>query len=382
MSQRTLIYIANARIPTEKANGLQIMKTCEAFAAAGLRVRLVVPKRRNTITQDPFAYYGVRPTFEIVRIPLIDFIAFGKLGYWLNQLQFSLMLRLRSYCYILERDAVYFGRDVVSLAWIAKTSRRCIYELHDYTETLRTYLRKHVHRFAGFVTTNQWKKDRIKEDVGVADRLVHVAPNGVDLTDFERPIDREAIRHELGCQEGEYLVLYVGRFYAWKGVQTLLRAAGQLPPMYRVVCIGGTKEEAKVLALDASLDLVTFVPNVPHAKVADYQRSADILVLPNSAQTEESRFSTSPIKTFEYMASGRPIVASDLPSIRELLSEEHATLIPPDQPALLAEAIQRQIQDEVTARARGERAQVLARSYTWDQRVRGILDWMNRLECS
>ena len=52
-----LYYIANARIPTEKAHGVQIMKMCEAFVDAGHEVKLIVPKRKNPIQEDPFAYY-------------------------------------------------------------------------------------------------------------------------------------------------------------------------------------------------------------------------------------------------------------------------------------------------------------------------------------
>ena len=62
-----IAYVANARIPTEKAHGLQIMEMCRAFARNGHEVTLVVPKRRNVIKEDPFLYYDIEPCFEILR---------------------------------------------------------------------------------------------------------------------------------------------------------------------------------------------------------------------------------------------------------------------------------------------------------------------------
>ncbi|MCH7883412.1 hypothetical protein IIA95_03290, partial [Patescibacteria group bacterium] len=76
-----LIYIANARIPTEKAHGIQIMKTCEAFADNGAEIELVVPWRFNPIKNDPFEYYDVKRVFKIVKIPSLDLTAFGKIGF-------------------------------------------------------------------------------------------------------------------------------------------------------------------------------------------------------------------------------------------------------------------------------------------------------------
>ncbi len=57
MSENKLIYIANARIPTEKAHGLQTMTMCEAFALKGFNLQLILPRRFNSIKEDPFKYY-------------------------------------------------------------------------------------------------------------------------------------------------------------------------------------------------------------------------------------------------------------------------------------------------------------------------------------
>ncbi len=84
-----LTYIANIRLPTEKAHGIQIMKMCEAFASEGLEVELFVSNRKTSILDDSYSYYGVKKNFNIRRIFRLDLIGFGKLGFLLQSVSFT-----------------------------------------------------------------------------------------------------------------------------------------------------------------------------------------------------------------------------------------------------------------------------------------------------
>jgi len=102
-----------------------------------------------------------------------------------------------------------------------------------------------------------------------------------------------------------------------------------------------------------------------------------VLVLPNSAQEPISREYTSPLKLFEYMAAGRPIVASDLPSLREVLSHSHnAWLVPPDDPAALAGALCTVRDDPALGSRLAAQASADIAAYTWDGRARRLAAWM------
>src|SRR4051812_2073820 len=93
-----LLYLAAVRLPTEKAHGLQIMKTCEALAESGIEVELVLPTRRNTFPEDPFTYYRVKPVFKLTQVMVPDLINFGQMGFALSLLIFSERSRwLRSF---------------------------------------------------------------------------------------------------------------------------------------------------------------------------------------------------------------------------------------------------------------------------------------------
>src|SRR4051812_2503231 len=75
-----ILYLANIRLPTEKAHGLQIMHMCEAFACIGADLTLLVPRRHNTaemaIIRDIYAYYGVNRNFAVQRLSCLDIFRF------------------------------------------------------------------------------------------------------------------------------------------------------------------------------------------------------------------------------------------------------------------------------------------------------------------
>src|SRR3989338_6533517 len=77
-----LSYIADIRLPTEKAHGAQIMKTCEAFSLNGIDTELIVPWRFNHIKENPFTYYNIRGNFKITKIPSLDLVRLCRLGFF------------------------------------------------------------------------------------------------------------------------------------------------------------------------------------------------------------------------------------------------------------------------------------------------------------
>ena len=116
----------------------------------------------------------------------------------------------------------------------------------------------------------------------------------------------------------------------------------------------------------------------PPAEARRYLAAADVAIIPFSGATIIAREHTSPLKMFEYMAAGVPIVASDLPSLREVLRHEHnALLVPPDDNAALAAAIERLLSDhELAARLAGTARNEVA-DCTWNRRAAGIVGFLD-----
>ena len=122
---------------------------------------------------------------------------------------------------------------------------------------------------------------------------------------------------------------------------------------------------------DSVSDSVIFKTAVARTELPFYQQSCDILLMP-FPDTEHYRFYMSPLKMFEYMASSRPIVATDLPSIREVLNEKNSVLIKSDNPNELAVAIKELVDNPVFGAALAKQARKDVENYTWEKRAEKI----------
>ena len=371
-----ILYISNARIPTEKAHGIHIMKMCEAFASAA-EFELVIPPRFNKIKEDPFKYYGIKRNFKIKKIPCIDLIPWDKyfkyfgLGYlplWLESFTFSLSV----FFYLLFKKAdIIYARDK-SLLFISSFWRNFIFEAHTFPKNYFLYA-IFLKRLKGLVVITHKLKGLFAERGMEPDKIL-VAPDGVDLKQFDIKDVKEECRKKLNLPFDKKIVLYSGHLYAWKGAQILAEASKYLRNDVEIYFVGGTAEDIQKfkIQIDGYPISIKIVGHRPHSEIPFWLKAADVLVLPNSGKEEISKHWTSPLKMFEYMASGGPIVASDLPSIREILNEENAILVEPDNPSALAQGIKDVLNNHSLSDKISRKAFLDVQQYTWKKRVEKI----------
>jgi len=369
-----ILYLSNARIPTEKAHGVQIMKMCQALAGLGNKVTLVLPRRHNYTKKTPFEYYGIEESFKIKKFFCLDLIVLdkylGNLGLWVENISFI----LSAFPYIIfnKADVIYIRDKLLLLCSLFK--KNLIFETHTLPRNYFLY-KLFFKRLRGVVAITQGLKDFFVKRGMPPDKIL-VAPDGVDLQEFNLVGSKEDYRRKLALHLDKKIVLYAGHFYGWKGATALLEVARnfQLPiTNCQFVFVGGTKEDiAEFKEWAEKLTNVLVVGHRPHAEIPLWLKAADVLVLPNSGQEDISKYWTSPMKMFEYMASERPIIASDLPSIREILNKENAVLVEPDSPGALAQGIKEvlqnsQLSDRISARAFED-----VKEYTWRKRAEKI----------
>jgi len=181
---------------------------------------------------------------------------------------------------------------------------------------------------------------------GVPSEKIVVNPNGVDVEEFHPGIGGDTIRRELGVADDETLAGFVGTFGPWHGVLTLAEAISMLPEACGVrflfVGDGMYRDEVERIIMEAGLrQQVIFVGQVEHQRVPALLDACDLLLSPHAPMTDGSEFFGSPTKLFEYMSTGKAIVASRLGQIGEVLVDnETALLVEPGSARELADAIQ------------------------------------------
>jgi glycosyltransferase involved in cell wall biosynthesis len=363
-----ICYIVNARIPSAKAHGVQIMKMCEAFASEGHEVTLVAPNRPVSIKDDPFEYYGVKQNFKIQKLWTIDTVPYGRVGFWAHQILFSFV----SSFYIMKKDFdIAYSRDELPLLMLALTPKKLVLESHMGRYNFIT-ARILGMRTKLVVITAGLKGYYLAR--GVKPGKVLVAHDAVDLEEFTVNIDKQVAREGMGLPSDGKVVMYIGALKKWKGHLTLLEASELLPPAVQVVIIGGSDKEISVLK-----DLyprVTFLGIRPYKELPVNQRAGDVLVIPNLETDDPFELYTSPLKVFAHMASNVPIVASDVPPLREILSEKNAVIFRPGDARDLADKIEWTLINLLLVRARANRAYRDVEEYTWQKRAQSIIEHM------
>ena len=419
-----ILYLADIRFPLERANGIQSMETCHALAARGHSVTLVVRPDTHTPARDPFAFYGLPPIawLQIEVAPVTGPASARRVGY----VTYAIGRAMGP-----ARQDVIFTRDLglASLLLRMPMSLRApvVYEAHGIAADVAAALpglltgapvaspakldrlaRREAHVWNGadgYVTITAALARELTQRFGNRPMLA-VVPDGARATeatessatdctdhtgqglatdrtdhtgrglatDCTDHTDQRSATDSTDHTDHPFTIGYAGHLYPWKGVDLVIDAVAALKDT-RGLIVGGHEKEPDLARVKARAEQlhcaarVTFTGLLPPADVAARLRQADVLTLPNPASAISSTF-TSPLKLFEYMASGRPIVASDLPALREILRDgENALLVEPGNPQALTAGILRIKNDAALGQRLAAQAITDAAQFTWARRA-------------
>jgi len=360
-------------MPTEKAHGLQITKMCEAFAKIVDEVELVVPYRRNTIDKDVFTYYSIPHNYFLFKqFQIPDIIQFssilGSVAYRVQMLVFIFRLLFVSF----PDETLIYTRDP-EIAWLfGWRGYRVVCEIHQPPQSKQRIF-KYFLSLAQLVVCNSDGTQQALANMGVKNTIA--APNGVDIDAFNVDISKEDAREEVNLPKDKQILMYVGSLYKWKGVDFVISAWNEKLHKDDNLClvfVGGHAEDRDRLKENLAYpDRVHFIPPVKHKQVPVYLKSADVLLLPSTAESEESAKYTSPIKLFEYLAAKRLVIAADLPSIQQLVTKQEVSFFEADNTGDLASTVKHTLESDNEHKIVS--AFKKSKQYTWKQRAERIL---------
>jgi glycosyltransferase involved in cell wall biosynthesis len=368
-----LIYCTSLFFPSALADRCQILAMSKALA--------------QKLGAD--FYLGVSDTgtadSDIKRLQQSQVIEFGRFKSWRLAWQYLKFIKKNKieYVYCREPRLLLF---LISFSKLFLRFRpRFIYEVHLLLE--RSFLDRVVEWLV-----SRWSDYFIfitKHLAALYIKRYHcpegsslVAPDAVDLDIFDLEITKEQARQHLGLPQDKKIIGFFGRFRTMgkeKGIETILSSLRLLPQDVVFLAMGGKPRDREYYHARAEElgvgNRVIFVESLSQEDVAFRQKACDILLMPYP-NTQHYGFYMSPLKMFEYMASKRPIIASDLPSVREVLSEKNAFFVKPAEPEDLARVIEEVLANKELAESKAQQAYLDVHNYTWQKRVEKIIDFI------
>jgi glycosyltransferase involved in cell wall biosynthesis len=372
--------ITTSQIPSRTANSIQAMKVCHALKQCGQEIKLWVPFFKSADWTELKELYGLQEEFPIQWLP------------------FKKSLRQYDFCWHAVQQARQWNADVIytwalqSAVFSQRQQIPSVMEFHDFPmgtfgpHLFKIYIRHHQRCLS--LTTTAALAQGLEEKYGFTfpSGSLQIAPNGTDPQCYLHLPSPVQARKKLGLPEG-VTVGFTGHFYKGRGIELLLEIALALPDIH-FLWVGGKEEHIQPWREELKarqIHNVTLVGFIPNQELPLYQAACDILVMPYDKKISGSSGGDisqviNPMKMFDYMASGRAIVASDIPVFHEILSEQTAVFCPPEDSQGWSAAIRRLADDQDERERLANNAKARSAQYSWTTRAAKTLALINNLE--
>ncbi|MBI1326499.1 MAG: glycosyltransferase [Alphaproteobacteria bacterium] len=348
-------YLSASVLPSEKANAVHVMHMAQAFSQHGHAVRLFGKRSAGKKDNEIFGHYGMAPDFALclTAVALRPSIFFRILAFIRAQKKY--------------RTDIVYGRDLWALLAAAMLGYKVIAEVHQMPLTVAEklvwkLLLQHKNLQHIVAITHALKSDILADYKFLVPEKIVVAPDAAAEMDWSKI----AALSTWPGRQGVLQIGYTGSLHKGRGIE-IIEALARLVPEHDFHIVGGTAE--------TSLSNLFYHGYQPHAEMPRYLQKFDILLAPYQPRIEIgtgvdiSRW-ISPMKLFEYMATGKPIICSDLPVLREVLEDGvNALLVSPNDAEAWRRAVLKILDKDVVLETRKKFLQ----EYTWEKRSRSVL---------
>lgn len=368
-----IIYMAGWPIPSIAANAVHVMKMCQAYASSGHDVTLIHPKvdiDNLGEIKDVYNHYDVKNNFLIHPIKRVK----GRIG--------LIIFAIAASCKAKQAKVDVIHSRCLMSAWFAcHTGIPVIFEKHDSLENqgkvtkaiFRSLLKKK--NFSKLVVISDALKEHISASFQIDSNDIISAHDGAD------PFPERDTPQSLENDKKRLQVGYIGHLYPGRGIDVIGEIAKHLDQV-DFHLVGGTEEDISHWKDKLSaLNNVYFHGYIPHKETIKHLRNVDILLAPYQKKVSgyKGKGDTvqwmSPLKIFEYMSTGTPMICSDLSVLHEILiHKSNSFLCPPDKPNEWVDTINYISDNYDEAKSIAQRAQKeFLDNYTWKKRSEFIV---------
>ena len=371
--------ITTSIIPSKTANSIQAVKVCHALKQIGHDIHLWVPEFQRARWDEIAEIYGITNQFKITWLP------------------FSKKLKQYDFSWRSVRSAIKWKSDVIytwalQAAFFANLQKVPIaMEFHDFPmgfmgpKLFQMLMRLRTEKL--IMTTTRALAQGIEERYNLRfnpDNL-QIAPNGTDPERYKDLPNPVKARKSLELKNG-LTVGYTGHFYPGRGMNLLTAIARSMPEVNFLWVGGQEKDIAPWYAeLNAqSIHNVTITGFIPNSRLPMYQAAADILVMPYGKKIEGSSGGNiarviNPMKMFDYLSTGRAIIASNIPVFHEVLNEKIAVFCDPDNANDWVSAINKLSRNNNLRLSMQAAALEAAKPYSWKNRAKVSIDKLEKI---
>ncbi|MBD3390055.1 glycosyltransferase [Candidatus Micrarchaeota archaeon] len=363
-----ILYLAPMRVPGEKAHSFQAVKMSEALASLGNSVVFYHWNYRKKESDSSIAsFYGLKHqnnlAFRQFNAPFAPSnIVLYHIQVFLYFISAIRRFRFSDFDLIVTRNSEFL---LFLTSFFLPKNTKLVHEFHTVPKSgAKKFFISHSRPSLAVAISKPiflW--------LGSLGFDCALLPDAADVNSISAASPKESLVSEPWKKVGYFGKIDLEGHYSWKGVDTLVEAFTykEPPKNTKLYLFGQISDEDQKTIIRKLGKKVKIMGYVQPKEVASYMRSMDLLVIPNTGKSKISSEYTSPLKFFEYLASGKPIVASNLPSIRGGVSHSGVYFFNPDDPEDLALKI---------AEAINGPREFKRSVYSWEKRAEELLSFV------